>query len=114
MWDTSAIDYRWECIQKEMREGYIKGIIAPYAGQDPATPPLCVTIAICQSRDGFEATLDTEDSYIYWCDPGGQHKEDPPELNGLLIWFNGDKANEWRVHLFNLCMFCNRRFRNLS
>ncbi|KAF9876155.1 hypothetical protein CkaCkLH20_06601 [Colletotrichum karsti] len=119
MKNTPVIDYRREDIQQKIREGEIEGIAAPFTGRDPAIPPSCAGIAICRGRSGYQVILDTDDGYIYWGDPEGQHDEPAPELNSTLRRFEGDEANEWRAgfNVYEPAEFftiCKERFREMN
>ncbi|OLN83758.1 hypothetical protein CCHL11_08725 [Colletotrichum chlorophyti] len=120
MVNTPVTDYRHEDIQKKIRDDYIEGLTAPVTGQDPAIPSSCAGIAICRNRNGYEVILDTNDGYIYWGDPSGQHDELAPELNSTLEQFKGDEANKWRFYGFNVYepadffALCKERFRELN
>ncbi|KAK1688913.1 hypothetical protein BDP55DRAFT_605788 [Colletotrichum godetiae] len=120
MKNTPVIDYRREDFQKKIREGEIEGITAPVTGRDPAIPSLCAGIAIYRGRSGYQVILDTDDGYIYWGDPEGQHDEQPtPELNSSLARFEDDEANEWRdgFNVYEPADFftiCKERFRKMN
>lgn len=118
--ETPAVDYRREDIQKMIREGKIEGVAAPTTDQDPAIPPSCAAITICRSYKGYWVVLDTDDGYIYWVDPNGQHDEPEPELNSTLERVDEDEKNEWRyfgcnvyepADFFELCKERHRELR---
>lgn len=117
--NTPTVDYRREDVQQEIREGSIELLAAPITGQDPAIPPSCAAIAICQCRNGYEVILDTSDGYIYWGDPIGQHDEPAPELNSILEQFEDDEVNQWRQSYnvykpADFFMLCKERYWDLS
>ena len=119
MANTPVTDYRREDIQKKIREGCIEGMAAPITGQDPAIPPSCAAIAVCRSRNGYHVILDTNDGYIYWGEPSGQHDEHAPGLNSTLEQLKGDEANKWRdgFNVYEPADFftlCKERYRELS
>ncbi|KAK1703666.1 uncharacterized protein BDZ83DRAFT_725090 [Colletotrichum acutatum] len=70
MENTPVIDYRREDIQKKIRNGEIQGTAA--------------------GRSSYQVILDTDDGYINWGGPEGQHDEPAPELNNSLARFAGD------------------------
>lgn len=113
--ETPITDYRLERVQKNIREGKIEFVAAP---TDPM-PPSCVGIAISQSRNGYWVVLNTDDGYVYWGNPDGQHDEPTPELNGILeksrnaeavAWWRGYNVYE-PADFFELCK---ERFRDMS
>ncbi|WYZ45756.1 hypothetical protein EsH8_VIII_001072 [Colletotrichum jinshuiense] len=120
MESTPVTDYRSEDLQKDICKGYIEGLVAPITGQDPPIPPSCAGIAICTGRNGYQVILDTDDGYIYWGDPIGQHDEHAPALNSTLQRFRGDPTNEWRLAGFNVYepadffALCKERYRELN
>ncbi|KAF6805960.1 hypothetical protein CMUS01_14499 [Colletotrichum musicola] len=109
---TPIIDYRSEETHKRIRNNKIEDYAEPYNNGHPPISPSCACIATCLSRNGYFVVVDTDDGYIYWGDPNGQHDEPPTDLNRVLKQYSNDAANDWRAcgvnvyrpaDFFNLC-----------
>ncbi|KAL0935700.1 uncharacterized protein CTRU02_210291 [Colletotrichum truncatum] len=117
--ETPIVDYRREDLQQLVRDGKIEGYVEPNNGGNPPIPPSCACIATCLGRKGYYVVVDTDDGYVYWGDPNGQHDEPPTELNDVLDRYEGDSANYWRnsgVNVYRPADFfslCKQRFREL-
>ena len=118
---TRVIDYRSEYIHSKIRSSVLETKPEPFTNRDPPLTPSCACIATSAGRNGYFVVVDTENGYVYWGDPNGQHDEPEPELNATLELFNGDPANAWRrryvgVNVYRPADFfalCKQRFREL-
>lgn len=121
MFDTPVIDYRSEYIQDLIGKDIPNEFPEPYNYEDRRLPPSCVGIALTFSRNGYFVVVDTEDGYVYWGDPNGQHDEPGQQLNITLEKFEDDPENDWRspcvgVNVYRPVDFfkiCKQRFREL-
>ncbi|GKT57902.1 hypothetical protein ColTof4_09882 [Colletotrichum tofieldiae] len=117
--ETPITDYRRKDSQNYTSDGKIEGYVEPFDGGNPPIPFPCACIATCKGRNGYYVVIDTDDGYVYWGDPNGQHDEPPTELNDILKQYEGDKTNYWRdcgVNVYTPADFfalCKQRFREM-
>ncbi|WAO96026.1 Hypothetical protein NCS54_01368200 [Fusarium falciforme] len=118
---TGIVDWRSEYTHALIRNESLEVKPEPFTNRDPPLTPSCACIAKSVSRDGYFVVIDTEDGYIYWGDPNGEHDEPQPELNATLDRFTDDPANMWRDPLSGVNVYrpadffalCKQRFREL-
>ncbi|CRK19696.1 hypothetical protein HYQ45_016451 [Verticillium longisporum] len=119
MFDTQVIDYRLDYVQESIVCDELESKPEPFTTLDPPLPASCVCIARCYSRNGYFVVVDTEDGYVYWGDPNGEHDEPEPELKKTLERFEDDDVNDWRVYGVNVYTpadffaLCKHRFREM-
>ncbi|RSL59546.1 hypothetical protein CEP54_007240 [Fusarium duplospermum] len=118
---TQVVDWRSEYTHGLIRNNTLEAKPEPFTNRDPPLTPSCACIATSVGRDGYFVVVDTEDGYIYWGDPNGEHDEPEPELNATLDRFTDDPANRWRDRLSGVNVYrpadffalCRQRFREL-
>ncbi|KAM6529168.1 hypothetical protein FALCPG4_007314 [Fusarium falciforme] len=118
---TRVVDWRREYTHALIRNDRLETKPEPFTNRNPPLTPSCACIATSVGRNEYFVVIDTEDGYVYWGDPNGEHDEPEPELNATRDRFNQDPAKKWRdgfsgVNVYlpaDFFALCKQRFREL-
>lgn len=114
---TYIVDYHHLPFSKRIANNDLDAVVDIYGPK----PSSCVQLAQTSGRNGYIVVLDTDDGYIYWGDPNGEHDEPEPELNRFLgeRFDENEPLQKWRFLGYNVYEpaeffgLCKQRFREL-